>query len=259
MADERDPKLSQHYRSLEALEPSRELDQQILAAAHRATDRAHAPLVAPSGRHRWYYSLAAAAVLVFAVALTMHIERQQPDPEAAAVPSAPAPAPVPEKPGEQGRADEAKPARAEAFTPDPKPQAPESAELRKQARSASDTAAPAPAQRSPPADEIPAKPAPSAAPARAGRSPQVDETQAAQAERARSEVSAMQRYAAPESADKRAMAQVVPEKPERWLERIAELRSRGKHAEADKALAEFRRAYPDYRLSEVMRERVEGK
>jgi hypothetical protein len=55
------------------------------------------------------------------------------------------------------------------------------------------------------------------------------------------------------------MAQVVPEKPERWLERIAELRSRGKHAEADKALAEFRRAYPDYRLSEVMRERVEGK
>src|SRR3989442_15463438 len=89
MADERDPKLSQHYRSLEALEPSRELDQTILAAAHRATDRAHAPLVAPSGRHRWYYSLAAAAVLVFAVALTMHIERQQPDPEAAPAPPAP--------------------------------------------------------------------------------------------------------------------------------------------------------------------------
>jgi uncharacterized protein (DUF2461 family) len=112
-----------------------------------------------------------------------------------------------------------------------------------------------------------AKPAPSAAPARAARSAQVDETQARRdasgaqlaAERARSEVSAMQRYAAPESAEKRAMAQAAPEKPERWLERIAELRSRGKHAEADKALAEFRRAYPDYRLSEVMRERVEGK
>src|SRR2546426_11352844 len=90
MADERDPKLSQHYRELESLEPPRELDQKILAAARRTTEGAHAPLVAPAGRHRWYYSLAAAAVLVFAVALTMHIERQQPDPEAAA-PSAPTP------------------------------------------------------------------------------------------------------------------------------------------------------------------------
>ena len=91
MADERDPKLSQHYRELEALEPSRELDQTILAAARRAKDSAHAPLVAPAGRHRWYYPLAAAAVLVFAVALTMHIERQQPDTEAVAPPSVPKP------------------------------------------------------------------------------------------------------------------------------------------------------------------------
>jgi hypothetical protein len=50
----------------------------------------------------------------------------------------------------------------------------------------------------------------------------------------------------------------APENPERWLERIAELRSRGRHAEADRELANFRKAYPDYRLSEVMRERVEG-
>ncbi|HEY5898562.1 MAG TPA: hypothetical protein VIV54_13420, partial [Burkholderiales bacterium] len=50
-----------------------------------------------------------------------------------------------------------------------------------------------------------------------------------------------------------------PEKPEPWLERIAELRSRGRHAEADRQLAEFRRAYPSYVLSEIMRERVEGR
>jgi hypothetical protein len=49
------------------------------------------------------------------------------------------------------------------------------------------------------------------------------------------------------------------EPPDKWLERIAELRSRGRHAEADKELAEFRRAYPDYPLSDVMRERVEGR
>ena len=90
-----------------------------------------------------------------------------------------------------------------------------------------------------------AKPAPSAAPAPA-------EAQV----RARREGGAAQQYAAPAAAP----AVVLPlEKPERWLERIAELRSRGKHEEADKALAEFRRAYPDYRLSEVMRERVEGR
>src|SRR5918911_4820716 len=73
MPDERDPKISQHYRDLEALEPPGELDQAILAAGRRAI----------SGRQRWYYSLAAAAaVLVFAVALTLHMERERPDSEA---------------------------------------------------------------------------------------------------------------------------------------------------------------------------------
>src|SRR5690349_10743156 len=96
MADERDPKLSQHYRDLEALEPPAELDRQILAAARSAAQGAHAPLVAPAGRHRWYYSLAAAAVLIFAVALTVHIERQRPDEELSS-PPVPAPAVQEEK------------------------------------------------------------------------------------------------------------------------------------------------------------------
>src|SRR5437667_12581416 len=151
MADERDPKLSQHYQDLEALEPSRELDQTILAAARRATGSAHAPLVAPSGRHRWYYSLAAAAVLVFAVALTMHIERQQPDPEAAAPPPAPTPKAetrgvITAKPADEAsakRAPEAappaapaEPARAPAFAPEPPPQAPAPRVLEQEARAA---------------------------------------------------------------------------------------------------------------------------
>src|SRR5260221_6013788 len=82
MADERDPKVTQRYRELPGEEPSRELDQHILAGAPRAAGHSHAPLVTPAGRHRWYFSLAAAAVLVFAVAITLHVERQQPDPEA---------------------------------------------------------------------------------------------------------------------------------------------------------------------------------
>jgi len=49
----------------------------------------------------------------------------------------------------------------------------------------------------------------------------------------------------------------VEEAPERILERIAELRRQGKQDEADKALAEFRRRYPDYRIAEEMRKKVE--
>jgi hypothetical protein len=67
------------------------------------------------------------------------------------------------------------------------------------------------------------------------------------------------RQYAPAPAATPIVAPAALERPERWLERIAELRSRGKHAEADKELAEFRRVYPSYPLSEVMRERVEGR
>jgi hypothetical protein len=45
--------------------------------------------------------------------------------------------------------------------------------------------------------------------------------------------------------------------PEKELERIARLRSEGRHEEADKALAEFRKRHPDFRIPEPMLERVE--
>ncbi len=47
------------------------------------------------------------------------------------------------------------------------------------------------------------------------------------------------------------------ESPEAALERIAELRRQGKQDEADKALAEFRRRYPDHRIAEEMLKKVE--
>jgi hypothetical protein len=46
------------------------------------------------------------------------------------------------------------------------------------------------------------------------------------------------------------------ETPERWLERIAELRAQGRDREADENLAEFRRRHPDYRIPEPMLRRV---
>jgi hypothetical protein len=51
--------------------------------------------------------------------------------------------------------------------------------------------------------------------------------------------------------------QAFAETPEQWLERIAKLRAEGKHDEADKALAEFRKRYPDFRISEETLKKVE--
>ena len=42
------------------------------------------------------------------------------------------------------------------------------------------------------------------------------------------------------------------EPPEKWLERIAELRRQGQHDEADKALEEFRKRYPGHKIPETV-------
>ena len=47
-----------------------------------------------------------------------------------------------------------------------------------------------------------------------------------------------------------------PQTPEQWLERIAKLRDAGKAREADESLAEFKRRYPDYRISAALRARI---
>ena len=54
-----------------------------------------------------------------------------------------------------------------------------------------------------------------------------------------------------------AKAATEAQTPERELERIAQLRRDGKHDEADKALAEFRKRYPDFKILGPMLERVE--
>jgi len=44
--------------------------------------------------------------------------------------------------------------------------------------------------------------------------------------------------------------------PEQWLQGIADLRRQGRHEEADKALAEFRKRFPSYKIPEAMLEKV---
>ena len=243
MADERDPQLSQHYRDLEPLEPPSALDQKILAAARQAAESPRAPLVAPAGRHRWYYSLAAAAVLVFAIALTLHIDRERPDPEA--VPSSAVRGEI-KQPPRADAAPRAEPQGPPAFTPDPQPRegrdaAPASPAPRAQAeRSRAE-------QSGVSAEALRAR---AAAEARSARDAAAEQQAAAAKQQAAASRLAASSAAAPVAA--------APENPDRWLERIAELRSRGRHADADRELANFRKAYPNYPLSNVMRERVEG-
>lgn len=265
MTDERDPKVSERYRAMPGEEPPRALDQAILAAARRATDKPHAPLVVPAGRHRWYYSLAAAAILVLAIAVTVQVERQQPDSELAVPP--PAPAPKVEQPQVQAAPAEP-PAAAPALKREP----------RQERRQAYTPDPPAPAPAAPP-------PAPAPTPSRAEAQPSAD-APALDAERARlSREKAVAEQAAAEAAGAEvrrerasdrlgaaapqskpapsrgsatmAASSVAADSPERELDRIAELRKQGRHDEADKALAEFRKRYPDYQMSREMRDKVE--
>ena len=195
MSDD-DKKVSERYRELPREEPPRALDDAILAASRRAVQARPAPLVAPTGRRRWYVPLAAAAVITLAVAVTLHVERDRPGEEVDAVSPA---MKVQEAP------------KAEV----PKAQAPKVAEAtRAKAEQRNDVGA-----------------------ASSGARVMRDERVRAQSQ----------------------LARTVEQSPEAELERVARLRAAGRHEEADKALAEFRKRYPDYRIAPAMLEKVEKK
>lgn len=210
--------VSRRYRELPHEEPPSPLDDAIRARARESGDTVPAPLVPPVGRGRWYFPVAAAAILVLAVAVTWQVEREQGD---AYVVSMPAEPPVPPRPAE---------AQVEkAPEPPPSLRARDQAALArkpaKEERSAGireEARASAPVPAAPAAREDAARPQLGAA--------------------ARSETMAQRAFS---------------ETPEQILERIAKLRAEGRHDEADKALAEFRKRYPDFRIPPELLQKVE--
>jgi hypothetical protein len=184
-------------------------------------------LAASRRRHsRWAVPVSIAAVVVLAVGVTLRVQiEERKDAEDIAlsprVMQAPAPA---DEVARQSRRDSA-PAPAAA----PPPVAPESREQ--------------PAREAVAPRAAPAAPAP----------PIVARKLEAPAEAAADRAEPAGRVSAGVAVGKISSA---PETPEQWLERIAKLREAGKARAAEQSLAEFRKRYPDYKMSEAMRARV---
>ena len=288
MADhDRDEELSRRYRELAREEPPRALDEAILAAARREVESRPAPLVAPTGRRRWFVPVAAAAVIVLSAVVTLHVQREQPDPEmtaqslpapqvAARKDDAPAAAPPAqmreEKLASQPKESDAQRTPVEAAKPQPerrqrqaaaasKPEAPAqppvgesaSAMARSEPKAAAEAErfsqdpAPVAAAPSPPAAATQMRPA---APA-AQPAPRAADSAAGSGPAASAESRALGGLR-----DNKMLAKIEIEPPEKILERVAALRREGRNKEADDLYAEFKRRFPDYRIPDAMREQV---
>jgi hypothetical protein len=268
-----DDKLRRAYRQLAREEPSALIDAAILAQARARR---------PSRFGRWVGPVSIAAVLVLGIGVSLRMQLEQPGVETSV------PGGSPDYPMPQSAAPEAPPAEPAPPPAPPKP-APEKKEqfrLDRAPATAAKPAAPPPALSSPPVVSSPPPvlsspaatvPAPAAAPAfvpeppraaekeRAGATPaelgaaaapQSRASSAAQAPVPRAKLEESMRDSAGALQKKSLNAMEADADPARELERIAGLRVAGRHAEADKALEEFRKRHPDFRIPEPMWERV---
>jgi len=259
---EHDARLAAVYRAAAREEPPPALDDAIRAAARRAVSTRPRRVSSPFIRS-WRVPLSIAAVMLLTVSLVTVMREEPPEimlppggvrlvdeadhmraGPAADVPNAPALAKraMPEPfPGGVGMRDD-------------KVGAP--AEMRRQSAKGEASPTPARAAEAVSSASVPAMvPAPVAG-AGAERKPQArsEPVSADAAVREASQARVKAAPAAPLSASPAAsqMAGVIQPRadlpPDKWLERIDELRRQGKFEDAKTSLAEFRKRYPDYEL-----------
>ena len=275
---ERDPRIERLYREAARQEPPAHLDAAILAAARR--EAGAGPRSLASTLRRWQVPISIAAVVVVSASLVILMQEEEGKrDEAAAVQAIPAPAdqpaalPAPDAPPAiakeaMRRAPEATVSARPALRDDR--ETPASSEV--PARPRPEAAAPA----SPGAGDL-ASPAGKqlpqpflGAPATAEQEPlarsaagRATADRAAGAQAVPSDV-----QSAPPDAEFRQVAPVAgalatkpleqdrppvwqgfeKEPPEKWLQRIEELRVQGREPEAQEMLAEFRRRFPEHPL-----------
>jgi len=280
---ERDDAVSRRYRRLAREEPPAALDAAILAASRRAVGSR------PGGLRRWAGPVSIAAVLVLGIGVTLRMQHEKPGIESSMPSEYAMPAPAEEPPAVQptppAQARQATPAAPETPAVPKRSAAPASSGARRADRAVSaakpsppaldslqkrdpapelsrremsvqtvppsTTAATPPAMRStvPATATAPPPAAGASAPAATG------ELRAAPAEELAPAPLRAKRGVASSRDESRAVA--APDPLQAELERIARLRAAGRDEEADKALEEFRRKHPDYRIPEAMRERLE--
>lgn len=223
---DRDQKVTQAYRALGGEEPPRALDEAILAASRRRP--AH-----------WRVPLSIAAVLVLAVGVTLRMLAPQPEAESVAlapqVMQTPRPAVVPEAPRDKLEQGESRPAG-------PPADARMARGDERRATIASAGARARQAETPPRVAQEPAALAPEGAASAPATPPLAHEAPREPAAAAASQVQ-------PPALAKLSEAALTPEK---WLERIAELRKQGREREAQESLAEFKKRYPDYKIPEAL-------
>lgn len=266
MATDRDDEIARRYRALATEEPGAALDAAILAKSRRAVG------ARPSGFRRWGPPLSIAAVLMLASGVVIRMQAEKPGLETSAPVREESAAPAAEPPATR----EVPAAAADAVTAPAAKVAPRKEvapapleKKRAQSRmlqTSPISAPPVPAPYSPPPPPsapapaaagvaaAPPPPAPQRAPMQMNLAPSpAENAPAADVSRASAAPAAKE---APRLKSERRDERALPSTPEATIDRIAALRAAGRDDEADRALEEFRRSWPDYRWSDAQLERV---
>jgi hypothetical protein len=252
--DPRDPSIEDAYRAAAREEPPRDLDERILAAAHRAVDARPSP-VRRSFAQRWRVPVAIAATVLLSATVTLMVYESDQTTllkkrgaldkiqEESVPPAAPTgetgAARAPAAPAAEGALRQSRPSELEGSSANEakRKAAPSPAEP---ARLGTPAAAQAPqsggAQRSLMEKREAAAPAPAPAPSLSRERTLADRPTG------RSERDATS-----------GTAQSALQSPDDWLAEIRRLKQAGRIDEANRLLAEFRARFPDHPLPEDLR------